>query len=476
MISYINENISFQLLPNDPITCARLTNRSCNALQRANVHTIMDLLHCDLLFFQEVHGLGTNSENEILEFLSHLRLGSNGPQIYPLNAEILAILEEENSAASTLSYFLTNPRNTPTPLEDMNFSARAYNCLRQAGYASGEELIGISREKLLRIKNLGCTTADEILSILQRQRLNQVLISVSQAGEGAAYLCSYIDYLQKLSPSCSVVDAELVRDLLPYFEQLHQSGGCIDFNKLLQIKRLRNIVKERILRELSDHPFGLNRDMLQNILPEHKISRACIDQVLHELQADSRIRTGDKITLQRMSIKEYVEGIQDTQLRSMIQSRLSGAALHHIGKAHRISREWVRQKISQCLRNRSQVLEEDKYIPVYEKYKFSKDSFLKAYNESEAAYYYLNIICVNSPQNQRRPLSELRNDKTLPEELRQGADNLVHKSSLCIDGIYVESNRLAVVEYVIQTHFKNAGTYCDFCRVYKKTLQDVGLE
>ncbi|TGG86925.1 MAG: DNA-directed RNA polymerase subunit alpha [Aphanocapsa feldmannii 277cV] len=54
------------------------------------------------------------------------------------------------------------------PLEELNLSVRAYNCLKRAQVNSVSDLMGFSYEDLLEIKNFGSKSADEVMDALER--------------------------------------------------------------------------------------------------------------------------------------------------------------------------------------------------------------------------------------------------------------------------------------------------------------------
>ncbi|WP_413403907.1 MULTISPECIES: DNA-directed RNA polymerase subunit alpha [unclassified Synechococcus] len=54
------------------------------------------------------------------------------------------------------------------PLEELNLSVRAYNCLKRAQVNSVSDLMGFSYEDLLEIKNFGSKSADEVIEALEK--------------------------------------------------------------------------------------------------------------------------------------------------------------------------------------------------------------------------------------------------------------------------------------------------------------------
>jgi DNA-directed RNA polymerase subunit alpha len=60
------------------------------------------------------------------------------------------------------------------PIEELQLSVRAYNCLKRAQINSVSDLLDYTQEDLLEIKNFGQKSADEVIEALQ-QRLGITL-------------------------------------------------------------------------------------------------------------------------------------------------------------------------------------------------------------------------------------------------------------------------------------------------------------
>ena len=61
-----------------------------------------------------------------------------------------------------------NP-NSQIPIEELQLSVRAYNCLKRAQINSVADLIDYSQEDLLEIKNFGQKSAEEVVEALQKR-------------------------------------------------------------------------------------------------------------------------------------------------------------------------------------------------------------------------------------------------------------------------------------------------------------------
>lgn len=53
-----------------------------------------------------------------------------------------------------------------TGIEEMDLSVRAYNCLKRAGYNKIIDLVGVTREKLMKVRNLGRKSTEEVIEKL----------------------------------------------------------------------------------------------------------------------------------------------------------------------------------------------------------------------------------------------------------------------------------------------------------------------
>jgi DNA-directed RNA polymerase subunit alpha len=55
------------------------------------------------------------------------------------------------------------------PIEELQLSVRAYNCLKRAQINTVADLLDYSQEDLLEIKNFGAKSAEEVIEALQKR-------------------------------------------------------------------------------------------------------------------------------------------------------------------------------------------------------------------------------------------------------------------------------------------------------------------
>ena len=53
-----------------------------------------------------------------------------------------------------------------TPIEELDFSVRAYNCLKRAGINTVEDLTNRSEEDMMKVRNLGRKSLEEVIAKL----------------------------------------------------------------------------------------------------------------------------------------------------------------------------------------------------------------------------------------------------------------------------------------------------------------------
>jgi len=53
-----------------------------------------------------------------------------------------------------------------TPIEELEFSVRSYNCLKRAGISTVEDLANKTEEDMMKVRNLGRKSLDEVIAKL----------------------------------------------------------------------------------------------------------------------------------------------------------------------------------------------------------------------------------------------------------------------------------------------------------------------
>lgn len=146
----------------------------------------LDFLQIDSIFMpvtkvnfsvEDIHTETSLADRLMLEIWTN---GSIKPeealaQAATILVDLLMPLQEVENIRGNMEDFLTEEDPTSQiPIEELNLSVRAYNCLKRAQINSVADLLDYSQEDLLEIKNFGEKSANEVMEALQ-QRLGITL-------------------------------------------------------------------------------------------------------------------------------------------------------------------------------------------------------------------------------------------------------------------------------------------------------------
>ena len=60
------------------------------------------------------------------------------------------------------------PNEWDIPVETLNLSVRSFNCLKRAGISKVSELLDLTEDEIMKMRNFGKKSLDEIKQVLQR--------------------------------------------------------------------------------------------------------------------------------------------------------------------------------------------------------------------------------------------------------------------------------------------------------------------
>jgi len=459
----VNLKTSRHLLPTDAIGKIELSRRSYNALRRAGIHTIDDLLSLDNEQLSSFKNLGAKSIAEIERIQNQSRV---------FDANILVFEEDSQVIEDPVIFYVDGTPYYDIPLKELSLPFRANRILAEAGYDFASKLIGVTFEELLELRSMGVTSANQIISKVQS------LSFVAATEPTEEYMMakkSCADFLSRFIKRVPAHSGVLLDALLPYYEEAHARNGVVDLSKLYEVPALRTLVVNKILDELQGEMFGIKKDLLLSSFPDDIIPEQVVLHLLDELWADNKIRLGQTIEIRRPTLWEYVETITDEKQRRILYLRLSGKTLNEIGElCGGVTRERIRQIIKKCLRNKLQnriTIEEDKYCEIYKQYTFTREDFLSAFGVDESTYAYVTLVCEAMGDGS---IEQFVHDEKYPIDLRKGAERVADKDFFIIDGIRIPKERTALVDYVVHTYFQDEAEFGDFEGIYNIVLDELG--
>lgn len=150
--SKISDNIPAEYL-SLPIEELRLPIRVYNVIKRNSVNSVGDLLKFTPKELSKIRNLGINSKDEIVSSLKAL----------------LKVVWSDSLWQYLPQEYSEEEPTDNIPIEELQLSVRAYNCLKRAQVNSVADLLDFSLEDLLEIKNFGQKSAEEVIEALQER-------------------------------------------------------------------------------------------------------------------------------------------------------------------------------------------------------------------------------------------------------------------------------------------------------------------
>jgi len=151
-----------------PISDFELSVRSRNCLAKMSIQTLGDLIQRTEAELLSYKNFGETSLQEIKDILNAkgLRLGMRRDEVLAASEEAAAVTLPDVPAESDSAAALN------TPISDLDLSVRSSKCMSQLDLATVGELCQMSENDLLRIKNFGVTSLQEIKNKLAKLGLS----------------------------------------------------------------------------------------------------------------------------------------------------------------------------------------------------------------------------------------------------------------------------------------------------------------
>ena len=475
-----------------PLESIGLSNRSVNALKRADLKTAGDLLALDEGKLYGIRNLGKKSIDEILSKIEELKTkqkADDGPGSFLSDLSVKAynllmtnnITDPDRISSMTMDDLLRIPfmdsataaeiikkagilqesrvkndiaglmedteyhaviteyvKLADLELDKMRLSVRSLNCLTRCGYKRLSDIIFLSNPDLLSIKNMGAKSAEEISGKIRE----------------------YLDKHEK-----RIID--------------YCNGNKVSF---LDEKGLR----DRILDLYKDRPFsGFSLDeMLTELDVPKQLDMGIVKHVIGSLLAEGELEYVDyrcyRIYKKFSDYLKVCESVNDLD-KEYLARRLSGETLESIGQSVNTTRERIRQRVSRALKKtRQEYLEktgleyfdEDYYSYLYKTYAFDRKDAGEWLGIQPYIWKYFDMTDVKGGT---KPLEEAASDLKIDVGLRIRIRNYLNKDKLLIDGQWVKKERAALEAVVARKFCQDTVTFERFAELYNNYLSKLGI-
>ncbi len=452
---------------NDDISVLPLSVRSKNCLRSEAVHTIGAMMDYPAEKLINIRSMGKKSVEEIQSFVRALNEGTGEFVLVETGDGSVAdttFLQKNKDGVMAIFIDETGAVVQDIPVKDLPLSVRARNSLSHEGFEFASQLLGVTFDELMNLKNMGKKTAEEVLAYIEKIPIEHKPGTIPSVYSLAAEMCAA--YGEK--------ESEWLRVILVVKAQFPDATGESLIYRLYERAFVRDKVKAKILKMIEGNGDEVSKTTLENRLPRHLRNTTILEEILIELESASAVETGEvMIYRQYPSVVQYISQMTRDRERELLQARLDGKTLQEIGDQYGITRERVRQLTRKELKNKP-YLREDKYAYLYDHYDFSFDDFLLSFDEPKETYYYLEMVC-HTHRARKKPLEEILADAAIAPELRKKAERAIYKRYVSANGVLVKMARPNLVRQYIKVNCRKLTKFDTFVSEYNLWLDSLGL-
>lgn len=441
---------------NIPIEDAYLSTRSYNCLKRAGINYISELVTLSEEDLFAMPNVGAKSANEIFSFISNIRSG--GLQLTSKKEEV---------APKIFSVLDWDP-----VIENLDFSVRSYNGLKNSGIEYFSEVIDKSKEELEGIKGLGTGSIKEIF--LKKATFS---IVTPKEPENIDNIEKYL-FSIKIAEDCENnygIRKNIVLCLLAGIIRKNPEAEKETLIYLLyETKTLNETINEKIFRSIKENGDGIEPEQIYRLLPNHFFNTSIPQEILNEQERKKEIFEKDeKYFVKYLTAREYIESLSDEKYKKILSMRLEGKTLQECGDELGLTRERVRQITDKVLKIRPRLLE-DKYIEIFEKYSFDKENFCFIFEETEETFNYLESVC-NVRGKERLNIEEVINDDKVKTDIKKQVEKWMYRDSIIVDGVPLPKNRQFVFKYIVRKYCAEKTSYLKVVEYYNAFLDEYNV-
>lgn len=502
-----------------------LSARSKNALRRAGVHTVGDMIGYTGDSLSQINNLGAKSIAEILEKIEYYN------QQMTMDSE-----NKSEGSPKAVCGFLAANRVSIDALELL--PARAYNHLLLNGYDLLEKVVFLSKDELMQIHGMDEESAENIMKSCKRYlRANQSSISEFAAQQ------ENIERRKSLSPQELVADEMYRSTILTYVRandiavtamglsnrsvnQLTANGyNSMSDIVFLSQSDLMNIPKlgsgsimeiaDVISRYISTHGdriklyvngdtgAALNEEAIKDAIVgifdnigfdglsvneliarlamPVEIPQDMVKRILGKLVADGVLEYVDYRCYRvypRFIDHIHVCNTADEREKDAVSMRLEGKTLEEIGHKYDVTRERVRQLVSKGARKiRDHYLsrtgltlfDEDYYRYLFETYDFDCRDCSQWFGVTTYIWNYFDLFDIKQGEN---PLEEaVRDNQNLDAGMRLRIKNYINRNRIYIDGKWVEKQRSELEPIIIKKYCTEEVSFSEFVNIFNGFLE-----
>ena len=441
------ENISVEKLG--------FTNRTRNALMRGKIYTLAELMLLSEEDLLKINNMGIKSVKEVLEFQERFASENDITELDEVDQVFIteaiehplvincAFPEYMGKEIQNVSYRTQDGiYATDIDINELGFSVRTENGLIRANCQTINQLVHMTYEDLLAVKNLGSKSINEILDYIKKNV--EIVVVGDMLDETMEILYeTIVSYLPEGNEKLNNQILKILKIILAKNanEIKMLQVGC-DVKMLLSKKRFIELVWDdiQIHNVYSSYIFS----MISNLQNLNLLSRASFykdiglhDSVMKELLEAGKIEEHmGSYRVRLPHIVDWIAALDKENQRQAIIMRLNGKTLEECGQELGLTRERVRQIINKAIR-RKPILREDDYKELFERYSLDRAAFGAIFQVNSQVYDYLNMVYKHGDE----PIDNMVNEEFITKEVRMALEKYLNRDNILVGEEYVPCKR-----------------------------------
>ena len=527
-------------LKNIPISETGLSVRCINALYRAGILTVGDMMNCTQERLFQIRHLGQKSVYEILDKIKEYKSES---EMYERieSGDSFETLSSNEHYRQLIQNELKKREIRIDSLETL--SVRAYNLLLFAGKEYLCDIVFMSLDDLMLLPRMDMLSAHEIKKTISRYIQDNVRIF--QDFHGDKNFQKNLDGLSLKDSILSVYDRQKIKDFLKMNDisiadsnlstrpkgRLLNEGykflsdiAFLDKEDFINIKQMGNNsadeiisyinayfeknkkritsylsgneenicddsdIKSNILALYCDKPFrGYSfNEMKEALLLPECITEQHLKNIIGQLLAERKLEYVDyRCYRVYEKYSDYVVVCKNLKKRErvFVLKRIQGCTLESIASEYSLTRERIRQILKKCSAKISNGYFEEFGTNVFDEdyYRYFYETYLLDTKDAGKwlgiSETIFNYFDFNEIKNGNLSLENaLRDADNIDLGLRLKIKNYLNRDKIFVDGVWIEKKRSELEDFVLQKFCGNELTFSEFMEQYNHFLESEGVE
>lgn len=410
------------------IDLLNLNTRAYRCLTKYKILTIEDLKTTSKDSLAAMANMGVSTLKHIEDALSKYEINNskdiiedNTPQkpIIPIhNVALLNYIDPNTKINSNyiLRFKHNNEYHVNLNVNEIKWSSKINNCLHLLKITNLYDLVYTNYGKIYRLPSIGKPTIDTLIK--QLADICQITFiddtEPTETNEFIEKLCAYLyKDINNNNLDTTILPYNIIRtrlyilnswfNLTKFDTNSNKDFYNADLLDIIYSNNLfTNTIYDYILYILKSSIFNISLDDIKYKLPKSftnsTIYNDVITKYLLKLIDNNIISvTNNKYSYNHISIYDYINICSDRH-KDIIISRLEGMTLENIGNKYKVTRERIRQIITNVIKD-APILYEDKYKYWYTNYNLTVDDFTTIFNVKPNIYYYLSMRYENGSKS-----------------------------------------------------------------------------